>query len=87
MDLPLGPWDSCRCFDFGWVWISLILSLGATTALTITGCGECQEHCCDECIAAPTCGEKIVYIYGRFQNPLKASTNVLRMVLRGVVGC
>ena len=27
----------------------------------ITACGECQEHYCDECINAHTCGEQIVY--------------------------
>ena len=28
---------------------------------TITACGECQEHYCDDCIDAHTCGEQIVY--------------------------
>ena len=27
---------------------------------TITACGECQEHYCDECIDAHTCGEQLV---------------------------
>ena len=29
---------------------------------TITGCGECQEHYCDECIDAHTCGKQIVHL-------------------------
>ena len=28
---------------------------------TITVCGECQEHYCEECIDAHTCGEQVVY--------------------------
>ena len=28
---------------------------------TITGCCECQEHYCDECIDAHNCGENVVY--------------------------
>ena len=28
---------------------------------TITVCGECQEHYCDECIDAHTCGEQVVH--------------------------
>ena len=28
---------------------------------SITACGECQEHYCDECIDAKTCGEQVVY--------------------------
>ena len=27
---------------------------------TVTACGECQEHDCDECIDAHTCGNDTV---------------------------
>ena len=69
---PYGPWDHVQPH----VWTDKsnpattqdegedeadVCSLCCQKRSTITACGECQEHYCDECIDDHTCGEQIVY--------------------------